>query len=262
VAAGQVVLPEGTRLGAAQLGMAAAVGRARVVVRPKPRVTVLSTGDELREPGTRLTHGQIWDSNSFMLAAAVAEAGGVGYRQQTVSDDPEAVRDLLRDRLFPTDAIITTGGVSMGAADVVKEALTGQIDFTQVAMRPGKPQGFGLIGEDRTPIFTLPGNPVSAYVSFQVFVRPALRVLQGLPPLALETVTATLTADLASPAGIRHFLRGTLSFEGTGYTVTPASGQGSHQMAALSGADALIVVGEAQQHLPAGTLVEVLRLPR
>lgn len=261
VVAGQVVVPAGTRLGAAQLGMLAAVGRARVLVRPKPRVVVLSTGNELREPGSQLAHGQIWDSNSFMLTAAVMEAGGIGYRQQSVSDDPSAVRELFRDGLMPADAIITSGGVSMGAADVVKEALTGQVEFSKVAMRPGKPQGFGLIGEDRTPIFTLPGNPVSSYVSFQVFVRPAIRVLQGLPPQSLDTVTATLTQEVTSPKGIRHYLRGVLSFSEGTYEVTPAEGQGSHQMAALASANGLIIAREDQDHLPVGTEVEVLRLP-
>lgn len=262
VVAGQVVLPEGTRLGAAQLGMLAAVGRARLLVRPKPRVVVLSTGNELREPGSTLAHGQIWDSNSFMLTAAVVEAGGVGYRQQTVADDPSVVREIFRDRLIPADAIVTSGGVSMGAADVIKEALAGQVEFAKVAMRPGKPQGFGLIGEDRTPLFTLPGNPVSCYVSFQVFVRPALRVLQGLPPGSPDLVTATLTRELTSPSGIRHYLRGVLSVTDMGaYSVTPAEAQGSHQMAALATANGLIVAREDQERLPAGSVVEVLRLP-
>jgi molybdenum cofactor synthesis domain-containing protein len=275
VVEGQVVVPPGTPLGAAQLGMLASLGRSRVLVRPRPRVVVLSTGSELREPGSPLAHGQIWDSNSFMLTAAVAEAGGVGYRQQTVGDEPDKVLEAVHDQLTRADALITSGGVSMGARDVVKEAfsgaearLTSAVEFTKVAMRPGKPQGFGLVGDAHTPIFTLPGNPVSAYVSFQVFVRPALRALQGLPPEPPTTVTAEVTADLRSPAGIRHYLRGVLSFTderatgGPGYVVVPAEGQGSHQMAALATANALIVIREDLEFLPAGSHVEVLRLPR
>lgn len=260
VRAGQTVLPEGTFLGATQLGMAAAVGRSRLLVRPKPRVVVLATGNELREPGTTLAPGQIWDSNSFMLTAAVIEAGGVGYRQAIVSDDAEQVLETIEDQLGRADIIITTGGVSMGARDIVKEVLSDRVTFTPVAMRPGRPQGFGLLSGG-IPIFTLPGNPVSAYVSFQVFVRPALRALQGLPPAPLDSVTAALTQPVSSPEGIRQYLRGALSYGDDGYSVTPASAQGSHQMGSLSSSNVLISVPSAVTHLSAGSRVEVLRLP-
>lgn len=258
---GQVVAPAGTLLGATQLGMVAAVGRSRALVRPRPRVVVLSTGNELREPGTPLSPGQIWDSNSFMLTAAVVEAGGVGYRQSTVGDEPDKVLETLEDQLMRADAIVTSGGVSMGTRDVIKEVLTGTgtVEFHKVAMRPGKPQGFGLL--QGTPIFTLPGNPVSAYVSFQVFVRPALRAMQGLPPDPLPTVLAVLDRSLQSPPGIRHHLRASLSYGPGGYTVTPAEGQGSHQMGSLSSANALIVLPEDAEQVLAGSRVEVMRLP-
>jgi molybdopterin molybdotransferase len=256
-----VVLQPGVRLRAPQLGMLAAVGRARVSVRPRPRVVVLSTGDELREPGCELAPGQIWDSNSFMLTGAVNEAGGVGIRESALMDAPEKVLETLEDQLTRADAIITTGGVSMGARDVVKEALTGTLTFTKVAMRPGKPQGFGLL--HGVPIFTLPGNPVSAYVSFQVFVRPALRAMQGLAPEPLPAAAAVLTEEVRSPAGLRHYLRGRLSAgPDGGLLVTPAEAQGSHQMGALAAADALIVVPEERDFVPAGDRVEVWRLPR
>jgi molybdopterin molybdotransferase len=260
VTAGRQVLAAGTALGAAQVGMLAAVGRARVTVRPRPRVVVLSTGTELREPGTPLGHGEIWDSNSFMLAAAVAEAGAAGHRETILADEPAKVIEAIDAQVSPADAIITSGGVSMGARDVVKEVLTGRVTFSKVAMRPGKPQGFGVLGE-RTPIFTLPGNPVSAYVSFQVFVRPALLALQGLPPRPADHVTATLAAPVASPAGLRHYMRATLSFAAGRYSVAPAEAQGSHQLAALASANALIVVPDDTESLPAGAQVEVLRLP-
>jgi molybdopterin molybdotransferase len=260
VPAGQVVLQPGVRLRAPQLGMLAAVGRARVSVRPRPRVVVLSTGDELREPGCELAPGQIWDSNSFMLTGAVNEAGGVGIRESALVDAPEKVLEALEDQLPRADAIITTGGVSMGARDVVKEALTGTLTFTKVAMRPGKPQGFGLL--HGVPVFTLPGNPVSAYVSFQVFVRPALLAMQGLLPEPLRAGTAVLTEEVRSPAGLRHYLRGRLSSGRDGTAVTPAEAQGSHQMSALAAADALIVVPEERDFVPAGERVEIWRLPR
>lgn len=261
VLAGQIVVDAGTWLGATQIGMLAAVGRSRVPVRPKPRVVVVSTGTELCEPGGPLGDGQIWESNSFMLTAAVAEAGGVGYRQATVEDEPAKVLETLRDQLVRADAIVTSGGVSMGTRDVVKEVLTGTgtVAFHKVRMRPGKPQGFGLL--EGTPIFTLPGNPVSAYISFQVFVRPALRAMQGMPPEPLPTVSAVLAEDVRSPAGLRHYLRGRLSFTRGFYTVAPADGQGSHQLGSLSSANALIALPEDAEALPAGSHVEVMRLP-
>jgi molybdopterin molybdotransferase len=142
---------------------------------------------------------------------------------------------------------------------VVKEVLStlGTVEFTKVAMQPGMPQGFGTIGETPTPIFTLPGNPVSAYVSFQLFVRPALAALQGAGDLALPAAKATLTASVRSPGGRRSYLRGVLD----GDRVTPLSGQGSHQIAALGRANALIVVPEQETRLPAGETVDVLVLP-
>ncbi|TDB91073.1 gephyrin-like molybdotransferase Glp [Actinomadura sp. 7K534] len=261
VRAGQVVVAAGTRLGAPQIGMIAAVGRARVTVRPRPRVVVVATGDELREPGSPLGHGQIWESNGYMLTAAVVEAGGVGFRQATVEDEPGKVLEMLEDQLVRADAIVTTGGVSMGTKDVVKEVLTGTgtVNFHKVRMRPGKPQGFGLL--EGTPVFTLPGNPVSAYVSFQVFVRPALRAMQGLEPDPLPMVSAVLAEEVTSPAGLRHFLRGKLSFDRGTYTVTAAEVQGSHQLGSLATANSLIQVPEDIETLPAGSRVDVMRLP-
>ncbi|MEE2048674.1 molybdopterin molybdotransferase MoeA, partial [Nocardiopsis tropica] len=174
VVEGAVVLRPGGRIGAGEMGVLAAVGRRSVSVYPRPRVVVLSTGEELVEPGRPLGPGQIWESNSFMIAAAARDAGCEVHRHGFVGDDPRTVLDTLEGLLVRADIVITTGGVSMGAYDVVKEVLTreGTVEFTQVAMQPGKPQGFGAIGPDRTPIVTLPGNPVSAFVSFQIFVLP------------------------------------------------------------------------------------------
>jgi len=149
----------------------------------------------------------------------------------------------------------------MGVYDVVKAAFSGggEVDFHKVAMRPGKPQGFGLLG-GRRPIFTLPGNPVSAYVSFQVFVLPALRHLQGLAPEGLPSVTARCESALTSPEGLQHYLRAELEFADGSYRVRPASAQGSHQMAALAEANGLIVVPPEVTEVPEGSLVQVLKL--
>ncbi|MFC4060955.1 gephyrin-like molybdotransferase Glp [Planomonospora corallina] len=259
VHAGDAVLPAGTRIGPAQLGILAGVGRRRVLVRPRPRVVVISTGAELAEPGTPLSPGQIWESNSYTLIAAVRQAGGEGYRAGIVGDDAAGFMEQLDAQLVRADMVITSGGVSMGAYEPVKEALgpLGTVRFEKVAMQPGMPQGFGVVGEDEVPVFALPGNPVSSFVSFMLFVRPALRKMQGLPAEPAPTVTAVTTAPLRSPAGKRSYLRGTLTGQGG---VTPVRRQGSHQLAALAEADALIVVPEDVTDLPEGTTVEVIPL--
>ncbi|MFI9844116.1 gephyrin-like molybdotransferase Glp [Nonomuraea sp. NPDC051941] len=259
VQAGEVVLKPGTVIGPSQLGIIAGVGRRRVWARPRPRVVVISTGAELVEPGGPLAPGQIWDSNSFTLTAAVREAGGEGFRAGSVGDDPRVLLDRLDTHLMRADAIITSGGVSMGAYEPVKEALSplGTVRFEKVAMQPGMPQGFGVLGEDQVPIFALPGNPVSSYVSFMLFVRPALDKMRGLPADMPESVTARLTRPVRSPAGRRSFLRGVLASDGT---VSPVHGQGSHQLAALASANALIVVAEDVTEMPEGATVEVIRL--
>ncbi|WP_116246105.1 gephyrin-like molybdotransferase Glp [Nocardiopsis sp. FIRDI 009] len=264
---GAEVVRAGVRIGAGETGVLAAVGRRTVRVFPRPRVVVLSTGEELVEPGRPLGPGQIWESNSYMLAAAARDAGCDVHRHGFVGDDAATVLDTLEGLLTRADVLVTSGGVSMGAYDVVKEALTrqGTVEFTQVAMQPGKPQGFGTVGPDKTPILALPGNPVSAFVSFQVFVRPVLRKLRGLAPDPLPTTRATLTHPVTSPPGRRSFLRGVLTESAHGAdarpTVAPAVRQGSHQLSALADADALVVVPEDVTELPAGAVVEVMRLP-
>jgi molybdopterin molybdotransferase len=258
--AGEVLVPRGTRLKPMHIAAIAAAGHGSIEVRPRPRVVVLSTGDELAEPGTPLVPGRIWDSNSFMIAAAAREAGCLAYRQAGVSDNADEVLQTIEDQLVRADLLVTTGGVSMGGEhDVVKSALQqlGTMTFRKVAMQPGMPQGFGTIGEDSIPIITLPGNPVSAYVSFQVFVRPALGALQDDDGLGLATVRAELTAPLRSPPGRRSFLRGVLD----GDRVTPLTGQGSHQIATLGRANALITVPEWVVQMQAGEPADVLVLP-
>jgi len=258
--AGETLLEKGARMRPMQIAVAASAGRKTVKVRPRPRVVVLSTGNELAEPGTPLVPGRIWDSNSYMIAAAAREAGAHSVRRSVVPDDPAGMLPALEAQLSHADLLVTTGGVSMGGEhDVVKAALRelGTVAFRKVAMQPGMPQGFGTLGDGRVPIFTLPGNPVSAYVSFQLFVRPAIAALQDSDDLRLPAVRAALAGAVRSPEGRRSYLRGVLS----GDTVTPLSGQGSHQIAALGRANALIVVPEDVTRLPDGETVEVLVLP-
>jgi molybdopterin molybdotransferase len=260
-AAGDVLLTAGTRLGPVQLGLVAAAGLGAVTVRPRPRITVISTGNELAEPGQRVTPGRIWESNSRMLAAAARQAGYLAHRHPVVPDRRAAVLAALEGALADADLLVTTGGVSMGGEhDVVKAALAdlGTVSFRKVAMQPGMPQGFGVVGAG-TPIFTLPGNPVSAYVSFQLFVRPAASVLQALRPERLASGRAVLAGPVRSPRDRRSFLRGIL--DPAAGTVAPATGQASHQLASLARANALIVVPEGVTELPEGADVEVLVLP-
>lgn len=267
VKAGDRALEAGTILGPPQIGLLAAIGRGTVRVRPRPRVVVMSTGSELVQPDEELGAGQIYDSNSFALCAAARDAGAIAYRVGAVADDAETLRATIEDQLIRADLLVTTGGVSVGAYDVVKEALSSVgdedeagsgIEFRKLAMQPGKPQGFGSIGPDHTPLLALPGNPVSSYVSFELFVRPAIRTLMGLKDVHRPTTRATLNADkaLTSPSGRRQFLRGTY---GDG-EVTPVGGVGSHLVAALAHADALIVVPEDDTSVEPGAEVEVVLL--
>jgi molybdopterin molybdotransferase len=275
VLTGDVLLEDGTVLGPRQLGLLASVGRSQVRSRPRPRVVIISTGSELREPGTQLSHDSVYDANSYMLAAAARSAGAIAYRVGIVSDDPQEFSDALSDQLVRADMVVTSGGVSKGTYDVVKETLSelGTVHFGEVAMQPGKPQGFGLVGPAsggpaRTPLFALPGNPVSAYVSFELFVRPALRAMAGHPAARLHRprVTARLAAGhspLASPPGKRQFLRGVHEPPAPGEAlgkVRPVGGPSSHLIAALAQADALIDIPEAVTEVPSGMELTVVLL--
>jgi molybdopterin molybdotransferase len=286
---GDLLLPSGTRIGAVHLGLLAAAGRASVRARPRPRVAVISTGDELVEQGAQLIPGQIWESNGKMLTAAARQAGCEARRLPIVPDNKDPVLAAVKSALADADLLITSGGVSMGGEhDVVKAALAslGTVTFRKVAMQPGMPQGFGAVGPDHTPIFTLPGNPVSAYVSFCLFVLPALDALQDYERERAAPRPATLTRPVQSPPARRSFLRGILGRQadqagqaagqpaqagqvagqagqaaGQLPQVTPLTGQASHQLASLARANALVIVPEEVTALEAGAIVDVLELP-
>ncbi|MEU4115169.1 gephyrin-like molybdotransferase Glp [Kitasatospora sp. NPDC028055] len=260
VAAGATVLEAGTRLGPTQLGLLAAIGRATVKVRPRPRVVVLSTGSELVQPGEPVGPGQISDSNSFTLTAAAQEAGAIAYRVGAVPDDADRLRAVLEEQLGRADLIVTSGGVSVGAYDVVKEVFEsyGGVDFRRLRMQPGKPQGFGRIGGAAgVPLLALPGNPVSAYISFELFVRPVIRTMLGASDVHRPVVRALCPSALRSPAGRRQFLRGRYAADGT---VRPVGAADSHLVGALARANCLITVPEEVTELPAGSEVDVVLL--
>jgi molybdopterin molybdotransferase len=264
VLAGDVLLAEGTVLGPRQLGLLASIGVAQVRTRPRPRVVIMSTGSELREPGTPLGHDSIYDANSYMLAAAARQAGAIAYRVGIVSDDPQEFSDALSDQLVRADIVVTSGGVSKGQYDVVKEVLSelGTVQFGEVAMQPGKPQGFGVVGEDATPIFTLPGNPVSSYVSFEVFVVPAIRKMMGRTPHRRPVVRALCQKGFSSAPNKRQYVRAQFEIDGQGAHVTPVGGHGSHLIGDLSEANALIVVPDYVDRVDPGTMVQTMVLDR
>jgi molybdopterin molybdotransferase len=264
IQAGQVLLTAGTLLGPRQIGLLAGAGIELAVVHPRPRVVVISTGSELVEPGTEPGPGRIPDANGFILSSAARAAGATVYRVAAVPDDGNTLLEAIEDQLIRADLVITSGGVSVGAYDVVKEVLAGlgTVTFDEVAMQPGKPQGFGVIGPDQIPIFTLPGNPVSAYISFELFVRPVLRKLLGYQNLHRERIELICTESFDSPPGRAQFIRGRVDpqTEGRSYTVSPVGGQSSHLLGGLARADCLICVPTGQTRVSAGEMVQVMVL--
>ena len=253
VTAGTTVLRAGQVVTPAALGLAAALGLGELTVLPRQRVLVVSTGTELVGPGVLLQPGQIYESNGVMLAAAVRDAGADVAGSPMTGDDVDAFRETLRGHAADADLILTTGGVSAGAYEVVKDALggSGDVEFVKVAMQPGMPQGAGTL--DGVPVVTLPGNPVSALVSFEVFVRPALRAAMGRPDAERPRREAVLTEDLTSPRGKRQFRRGVLD----GDAVTSYGPPASHHLRWLASANCLLELGEDVDSVNAGSRVQV-----
>ncbi len=260
LAAGALALAPGATLGPQQIALLAAVGHDRVMVHPRPRVVVISTGSELVDVGKQAGFGEVSDSNSYMLAAAARDAGADAYRVGIVPDDHARLLDVLDSQLLRADVIITSGGVSMGAFDIVKEALSqiGTVEFTTIAMQPGSPQGFGTLGRERTPIFCLPGNPVSSLVSFEVFVRPAIRKLLGKRNVHRQSIQAMALERMDSPEGKRQYRRGLLHREPDGrYSVSLVGGNGSHLVAAMAASNCLVVIDEDVTEVVPGSRVTV-----
>jgi molybdopterin molybdotransferase len=251
VTAGSTVLQTGQLVTPAALGLAAALGLPDLLVVPPQRVLVMSTGTELVAPGIPLLPGQIYESNAVMLAAAVRDAGAEVTVAPMSADDVDTFRATLAGHAADVDLIITTGGVSAGAYEVVKDALAGQVEFVKVAMQPGMPQGSGLV--DGTPIVTLPGNPVSALVSFEVFIRGPLRAAMGHPQPDRPRRAAFLTENLTSPRGKRQFRRGVL----TGDSVSSYGPPASHHLRWLASANCLLEIDEDVTELAAGAPVPV-----
>ena len=260
VKAGDLVLGKGTFIGPRQIALIAAVGHGSISVVPKPRVAVLATGSELVEPGTELKFGLISDSNSFLITAAANDSGADAYRLPPAQDDEDKLIHILEDQVHRADLIVTTGGVSMGAYDPVKAAFLklGTAEFHKVAMQPGMPQGFGSVGDLAIPIITLPGNPVSAYISFETFIRPAIRKMRGLGTLQRPLQSATIRGELNSPVDKVQFARARF-IEG-GQVEPVGTGQGSHVLGGLAQADALIVIPMGVDRIASGDEVRVINV--
>ncbi len=258
---GDVAVRKGDIIGAAQVGLLAAVGRAKVLVYPRPRVSIISVGDELVDIDRTPSVGQVYDVNSYALAAAARDAGAEVSRVGIASNDPARMREIVEGRLLMSEIVVVAGGAGGSAGDEVRATLSdlGRIDMTRVAMHPGSMQGFGKLGPDSVPTFLIPANPMSALVVFEVMVRPLIRAARGSRNPYRRVVSARLLAPITSTRGRKGYLRGQLlRDESNGeYLVQPLGTSGSHLLASLAEANCLVTVGEMLTEVAAGEQVQV-----
>ena len=265
---GEIVLRKGTRVGARQVALLAGVGRSRVYVHPRPRVVILSIGDEIVEPGEKARPGTVFDANGHALSTAIADAGAQTFRVAAVPDERHVLSETIEDQLVRADLILTTGGISHGSGDTVREVLStlGTVRFDNIAAWPGHILGVGTVGGDdngegRTPIFCLPGDPVSAQVCFEVFVRPALRHMQGWTQLTRPSVKAAVDRSWYSPRGRREFVRVRLVGDPkTGYQAKVMGAPASLLLSALAESNALAIVPESTTNVHTGDMLQCLVL--
>jgi molybdopterin molybdotransferase len=255
---GDLLVKARRRLAAPELGILAAAGFARVPVYPRPRVIILSTGDELVEPGRTPEFGQVRDSNAYTLYAAVMEAGGRPILGGIIQDDVDQFRESLLSQLVQADAFISSGGVSVGERDVVKRAFfkRGEVEFTRVAMQPGMPQAFGDL--EGKPYFGLPGNPVSAFVSFEMFVRPALLQMAGRRDLRRPEVVAVMDDEISGPTGKTVFARVRVHRTEDGLRAQSSGGRSSNLFRTVTRANGLAVIPPGVERIEAGQQATVI----
>ncbi|WP_439663124.1 molybdotransferase-like divisome protein Glp [Lentzea sp. HUAS TT2] len=261
VQTGDVAVRRGASIGAAQVGLLAAVGRNKVLVHPRPRVSVISLGEELVDVDRTPGQGQVYDVNSYALAAAARDAGAEVSRVGIMSADPRRLREVIEGRLLLSEIVVVAGGVGGTIGDEVRAAITdlGDMDVTRVGMHPGSAQGFGRLGPDAVPTFLLPANPMSALVVFEVLVRPLIRAALGKKNPYRRAVSARLLSPLQSTKGRRGFLRGQLLRDADNgeYLVQPLGTSGSHLLASLAEANCLIMVDEDVTEVSVGEEVLV-----
>jgi molybdopterin molybdotransferase len=261
----RLVLKEGSRIRSTQIGLAASIGRDHLLTRPHPRVVVLSAGPDLVEPGQALGEDEEYETNSWLLTTAVRETGAVAYRVHTIPDDEEALKDVIEDQLVRADLIIISGERNDDSFDLITRTLSGigEITTIDLAIESSGRHNYGTIGPDKVPVVTLPGDPIAAYISFELFVRPMIRTMLGASTIHRPSVKAKLEKPVTSPDNQRSYVRGILSEDGK--SITPlGKGDSSAQdeQTTLSDANAFIAVPENVTSLETGENVTVVVLER
>jgi molybdopterin biosynthesis enzyme len=256
----RLVLRAGARIRATQIGLAASIGLDHLPTRPHPRVVVLSAGPDLVEPGKSLTGDEEYETNSWLLTTAVRETGAIGYRVHSIPDDEEQLQRVIEDQLVRADLIIISGERQDDSFDLITRTLTklGEITTVDLAVEASGRHNFGTIGPDKTPVVTLPGDPISAYISFELFIRPMIRTLLGASTIHRPSVKAKLEKPVASSSGLRSYIRAVLSEDGKSVMPLPSQDEQS----TLSDANAFIALGEQESEIGIGKEVTVVVLER
>lgn len=260
----EIALRSGSRIRATQIGLAASLGLDHLPTRPQPRVVVVSAGDDLVEPGEReLASDEEYETNSWLLTTAVKEAGAVGYRVTTIPENPDALKDVIEDQLVRSDLVVICGESHDESFDLIFGVLSRLGEVTSVApnIEGSGRHAFGTIGPDKTPVVILPGDPIAAYISMEIFIRPMIRNMMGLYDLHRPVARATLTNDVASVAGKHAFIRATISSENPELRKVTALGN-QDDLIGLSDATGLIIMNEDATHFRTGDEVDVLLLER
>lgn len=257
----RLVLRSGTRIRSTQIGLAASIGRDHLPTRPHPRVVVLSAGPDLVEPGQALNNSSDeYETNSWLLTTAVREVGAVAYRVHSIPDDEAQLQKVIEDQLVRADLIIISGERNDDSFDLISRTLSGlgKITTIDVAIEASGRHNFGTIGPDNIPVVTLPGDPIAAYISFELFVRPMIRTMLGAATIHRPSVKAALEKPIASAAGMRSYIRAILADDGK--SVTPLADQ--DEQSTLSDANAFIAITETDTSLKTGDQVNVVVLER
>ena len=262
----RLVLREGTRIRSTQIGLAASIGRDHLPTRPHPRVVVLSAGPDLVEPGQPLKNASDeYETNSWLLTTAVREVGAVAYRVHSIPDNEEQLQKVIEDQLVRADLIIISGERKDDSFDLITRTLAamGEITTVDIAIESSGRHNYGVIGPDRTPVVTLPGDPVAAYISFELFIRPMIRTMLGAATIHRPSIKAKLEKAITSSGGYRSYIRAVLSEDGK--SVLPLLSQGSSaqdEQATLSDANAFIAIPEGDVNIAVGSNVTVVVLER
>jgi molybdopterin biosynthesis enzyme len=256
----RLVLRAGARIRATQIGLAASIGLDHLPTRPHPRVVVLSAGPDLVEPGKKLLGNEEYETNSWLLTTAVRETGAIGYRVHSIPDDEEELKHVIEDQLVRADLIIISGERHDDSFDLITRTLSklGEITTVDLSIEASGRHNFGTIGPDKTPVVTLPGDPISAYISFELFIRPMIRTMLGAATIHRPSVKAKLSESVTSKSGLRSYIRAVLAEDGK--SVSPLTSQ--DEQSTLSDANAFIAVTESDLELSAGSEVTVVILER